>query len=69
MQDEEYHEDQEEEEEGTNATNATIQSNDFANEEKSVDENLEEHPGCAVMCCQKSYFILNSFITPVFRLP
>ena len=40
LQDEEYHEDQEEEEEGTNAPNATIQSNDFANEEKSVDENL-----------------------------
>ena len=30
---------------------------------------FKEHPGCAVMCCQKSYSIPNSFVTQVLRLP
>ena len=34
--------DKQDEEEGTKAANATIQSNDLANEEKSVDENLKD---------------------------
>ena len=28
---------------------------------------FKEHPGCEVICCKKSYFIPNSFITHVYR--